>query len=156
VLALVGGVTLILAFFTPWFSSQGLLLSGQFLHLFLSSAGPSELRQFLPSSSPTEIELLHGLVDAFPVFGGISAIGALMGGLVRGARAISNVLLGVGGIAPLAGWAVGITRLPPGANPEIGLWLIAAGALAILLGLALDLRFAAPAFPRAEISDQLS
>jgi hypothetical protein len=155
VLALLGGVTLMLAFFTPWFSSQGLLLSGQFLHLFLSNANPAELRQFLPSSSPAEIQLLHGLVDAFPVFGGIAALGALIGGLVRSARAISNILLGIGGVVPLAGWAVGITRLPPGANPEIGLWLIAAAAIAILLGLALDLRFAPAAPPRPEISDEV-
>jgi len=38
-----GGVLLVTAFFMPWFSSQGLLLSGQFLHQFLSN--PGDLRR---------------------------------------------------------------------------------------------------------------
>ena len=32
---------MVAAFFMPWFASQGLLLSGQFLHTFLSSASPA-------------------------------------------------------------------------------------------------------------------
>jgi hypothetical protein len=155
VLALLGGVTLMLAFFTPWFSSQGLLLSGQFLHLFLSSANPSELRQFLPSSSPAEVLVLRGLVDAFPVCGAVSAIAALLGGLVRSGTARANAVLGAGGVVPLAGWAVGITRLPPGSNPEIGLWLIAADAVAILVGLTLELRFGRSAPARGVVLDEL-
>jgi hypothetical protein len=53
-----------------------------------------------------------------------------------------NILLGLAGVIPLAGWAIGITRLPPGANPEIGLWVIACASVAVLVGLALDLRSA--------------
>jgi hypothetical protein len=138
VLALVGGVSLLMAFWMPWFSSQGLLLSGQFLHSFLSSANPNELRQFLPTSGPGEVQLLRGLVDVFPACGVMAAGAALLGGVFATGRRVGNSVLGAAGVVPLAGWAVGITRLPPGSNPEIGLWLIAVASLAILLGLALD------------------
>jgi len=136
--ALVGGVLLVSAFFMPWFSSQGLLLSGQFLHLFLSS--PGDLRRFLPGSSgsPAEAQLLRALVDLFPACGAVAFTAALAGGLRPGWHRATNVLLGLSGVIPLAGWAIGITRLPPGANPEIGLWLIASASLAVLIGLALD------------------
>jgi hypothetical protein len=140
VLALVGGVLLVSAFFMPWFSSQGLLLSGQFLHQFLSN--PGDLRRFLPGSSgsPAEAQLLRALVDLFPACGAIALVAALLGGIVRRTRGPINIALGVAGAVPLIGWAIGITRLPPGANPEIGLWLIASASLAVLIGLALDLR----------------
>ena len=139
VLALVGGLGLVAAFFMPWFSSQGLLLSGQFLHSFLASSNPADLRRFLPNSSPTEVQLLRLLVDAFPTAGAIAALAALASGLVPQARALANVVLGATGLIALAGWAGGITRLPAGANAETGLYLIAASALAILVGLAFSL-----------------
>ncbi|HEX9438576.1 MAG TPA: hypothetical protein VF909_02795, partial [Roseiflexaceae bacterium] len=66
VLALVGGLSIVASFFMPWFGSQGLLLSGQFLHSFLGSASANDLRRFLPSSSPTEVQMLRLLVDLFP------------------------------------------------------------------------------------------
>jgi hypothetical protein len=140
VVALVGGLSVLEAFFMPWFSAQNLLLSGQFLHQFLSN--PGDLRRFLPGSSgsPAEAQLLRALVDLFPVCGGIAIVAALTGGLVPHWRAPSNVLLGLSGALPLVAWAIGITRLPPGSNAEIGLWLIATGSLAVLVGLALDLR----------------
>jgi hypothetical protein len=138
VVALVGGVLLMTAFFMPWFSSQGLLLSGQFLHQFLSN--PGDLRRFLPGSSGSgsEAQLLRALVDLFPACGAVAFAAALAGGLRRGWRRLTNVALGLAGGVPLVGWAVGITRLPAGANPEIGLWLIASASLAVLVGLALD------------------
>jgi hypothetical protein len=138
VLALVGGVLLAAAFFMPWFSTQGLLLSGQFLHQFLSN--PGDLRRFLPGSSGSagEAQLLRALVDVFPACGVVAFVAALVGGLVRAWRRATNVLLGIGGGVPLVGWAIGITRLPPGANPEIGLWLIACASVAVLVGLVLD------------------
>src|SRR6266699_2434023 len=122
VLALIGGVLLVSAFFMPWFSSQGLLLSGQFLHQFLSN--PGDLRRFLPGSNgnPVESQLLRALVDLFPACGAVAVVAALAGGLMRTWHRPANVLLGVSGLLPLLGWAAGITRLPPGANPEIGLW----------------------------------
>jgi hypothetical protein len=139
VLALVGGVLLASAFFMPWFSAQGLLLSGQFLHQFLSN--PGDLRRFLPGSSgtPAEAQLLRALVDLFPACGVVAFVAAVAGGLIHGWRRATNVVLGLSGVIPLVGWAIGITRLPPGANPEIGLWLIASASIAVLLGLALDL-----------------
>ena len=139
VLALVGGVLLVSAFFMPWFSSQGLLLSGQFLHQFLSN--PGDLRRFLPGSSgtPAEAQLLRSLVDLFPACGAVAFVAALAGGLRRGWRRVTNVLLGLSGVIPLVGWAIGITRLPPGASPEVGLGLIASASVAVLIGLALDL-----------------
>jgi hypothetical protein len=138
--ALVGAALLVCAFFMPWFSSQGLLLSGQFLHLFLSN--PTDLRRFLPGSSgsPAEAQLLRALVDLFPACGAVAFLAALLGGLLRSWRLAMNVLLALGGAIPLAGWAIGITRLPPGANPEIGLWVIASASVAVLIGVALDLR----------------
>jgi hypothetical protein len=138
VLALTSGLALIAAFFMPWFSSQGLLLSGQFLHTFLSSATQVDLRRFLPTSSPTEVQLLRILVDVFPVCGVIAAVAALLGGLYLPIRLAANVVLAIAGLIPLGAWIVGISRLPAGAAPEIGLWLVAAGSVGVLLGLALD------------------
>src|SRR5205807_2749966 len=90
VLALVGGVLLVTAFFMPWFSSQGLLLSGQFLHQFLSN--PGDLRRFLPGSSgsPGEAQLLRALVDLFPACGAVAVVAALTGGLWHRSRGLSN------------------------------------------------------------------
>jgi hypothetical protein len=140
VLALAGGLALLGAFFMPWFSTQGLLLSGQFLHLFLSSSSPSDLRRFIPGSSGTsaEAQALRALVDMFPVCGALAVVAALGGGLVDAWRRAANVLLAVSGAAPLAAWAGGVSRLPTGANAELGLWLIPGGAIAILVGLVLD------------------
>jgi len=140
VLALVGGCGLVAAFFMPWFSTQQLLLSGQFLHQFLSN--PGDLRRFVPGSSgsPAEAQLLRALVDLFPACGLLAFVAALVGGLVRGWRRATNIGLGVTGVVPLVGWAMGTTRLPPGANPEIGLWVIACASIGVLVGLALDLR----------------
>jgi hypothetical protein len=140
VLALVGGLGLVAAFFMPWFASQGLLLSGQFLHNFLATAAPANLRQFLPNSSPSEVRALQVLVDLFAVCGGIGALSSLVGGLNPRTVPVANTLLGLAGGVALLAWALGITRLPPGATPEIGLWLIPASSLAIVLGLAFELR----------------
>src|SRR5438552_14699122 len=120
VLALIGGLGLVAAFFMPWFNSQGLLLSGQFLHTFLGTASPADLRRFLPNSSPTEVQLLRLLVDTFPTSGALAAAAALIGGLAPRFRTVSNVVMAVTGLLPLAGWAIGITRLPSGSNAEVG------------------------------------
>jgi hypothetical protein len=144
VLALVGGLALVAAFFMPWFSSQGLLLSGQFLHTFLASASPTDLRRFLPTSSPSEVQALRLLVDLFPACGAVIAVAALIGGLALATRTLADVVLAVASAVPLVAWAIGITRLPPGANFEIGLWLILAGAVAALLGVTLDRLAPAP------------
>jgi hypothetical protein len=140
VLALVGGVGLVTAFFMPWFSSQNLLLSGQFLHQFL--ANPGDLRRFVPGSSGSaaEAQVLRVLVDLFPVSGALAVLAALIGGLHRAWRRPADVVLGISGLVPLIGWGVGISRLPNGASAEVGLWLIVSGAFAVLLGLGLDRR----------------
>jgi hypothetical protein len=139
VLALVGGLAIVAAFFMPWFGSQGLLLSGQFLHTFLGTASQNDLRRFLPSSSPTEVLLLRMLVDLFPICGMIAALASLLGGLSGSARRLANGVMGVFGLVPLLAWAIGVSRLPAGATPEVGLALIALGSLAVLIGLAIDL-----------------
>ena len=143
VLALVGGLGLLGAFFMPWFSAQNLLLSGQFLHQFLGG-NPADLRRFIPGSSGTasEAAMLRALVDLFPACGAVASLATLVGGLVRPGRSLANVVVGIAGLVPLVGWAVGITRLPPGSNAEVGLWVIALGSIAVLVGLAAELLYA--------------
>jgi hypothetical protein len=125
----------------PWFAvsvgGQGVLLSGQFLGRFLS--GTSDLSRVLPGAAggPTEARLLLGLVYLFPACGAVAALvaGATAG---RGRRGRWNVLLLLVGVVPLAALAIGLGQLPPGASPELGLWVIGAGALAVLLGAFVD------------------
>ena len=74
-----------------------------------------------------------GLLSACLVSAGLNAFGSGLASVV-----LASVVLGLAGGVPLVGWAVGITRLPPGASPEIGLWLIACASIGALLGLALD------------------
>jgi hypothetical protein len=45
-----------------------------------------------------------------------------------------DVVLALSGLLPLIAWAVGISRLPSGSSAQVGLWLIAVGSLAIVLG----------------------
>lgn len=139
VLALVGGLALAAAFFMPWFASGGLLLSGHFLHIFLSGASPAQLSQFLPPESVAQAGLLRVLVDLFAVCGAIAAAASLVGGLISTTRTIANPVLAVSGLVPFVAWAIGIGRLPAGSSPEIGLWLIAMGSLAILIGVGFEL-----------------
>ena len=139
VLALVGGLALVAALFMPWFASQGLLLSGQFLHNFLGGASQAELRQFLPPDSVAQVGVLRALVDLFAACGAVAAALSLMGGLAPASRLFANPLLALSGLIPLVAWAIGIGRLPAGSSPEIGLWLIAGGSVAILAGLAVEL-----------------
>jgi hypothetical protein len=139
VLALTGGLGLVATFFMPWFGTQGILLSGQFLHTFLSNATPNQLAQFLPGTGPTEVLLLRGLVDGVPVSGALAALTVLVGGLVSRGRAALNSIAALSGLVALVGWVVGMSRLPPGGAPEVGLWLIGLCALAVLVGLAGEL-----------------
>ncbi len=140
VLALVGGLGLLAAFFMPWFASQGLLLSGQFLHNFLATSAPTDVQRFVPGSTPAEIQLLRGLVDFFPACGALATVLCLAGLANLGpARVLVDAVLALTGLLALIAWAGGVTRLPPGATWEVGLWLIAAASLAVLLGAALEL-----------------
>ena len=139
-LALVGGLGLLAAFFMPWFASQGLLLSGQFLHTFLATSSPAAVQRFVPGSTPTEVLLLRVLVDLFPVCGALVTVLCLAGLADLGrARGVVDALLALTGLVALVAWAGGVARLPPGAGWEIGLWLIAVASLAVVFGAALEL-----------------
>jgi hypothetical protein len=137
VVALVGGVALVGAYFMPWFASQGLLLSGQFLNDFLAAASPADLQRFVPGTGPTEARLLRILVDLFPSCGVVAAVVCLLITLWANV-VVLDVLLALSGLLPLVAWAVGVGRLPQGSTAQVGLWLIAVGSLAILLGATLE------------------
>ena len=130
-LALVGGVALVAAFFMPWFASQGLLLSGQFLHTFLASSSPSEVQRFIPGSSAA---------DLFPICGVLAALLSLVGiALHNRGRVVVDGLVALTGAVALIAWIGGVTRLPAGARWEIGLWGIAAASIAVILGAAMEI-----------------
>lgn len=138
VLALVGGLALVAAFWMPWFgtqvSGQGILLSGEVLGRLLSST--DDLRRFIPGSSgsPWEARGLRALVYFFPVCGAFAAVLAIVAGRVR-RRWLMPVLV-LAGVVPLVALLIGMTRLPPGSSREVGLWLIGAGSVAIAMGAA--------------------
>jgi hypothetical protein len=138
VLALAGGLALVAAFFMPWFGTQSIVLTGQFLNRFLS--GPGDLSRFIPGSSggQGEVQLLRGLVLLFPACGLLAAALALLAALRPGLRRPARVVLTLSGLIPLVALILGISRLPVGASYEVGLWLIGVGSLAILLGVGLD------------------
>jgi choline-glycine betaine transporter len=141
VVALVGGLAVLAAYAMPWFGiqvgNQGIVLSGVFLGRFLSTA--TDLRQFMPGASggPNEVLMLRGLVMLFPTVGALAALAACAGVLPR-VRATSNMALACLGLVPLVALIVGLSQLPPGAAPELGLWVIGGGSVAVLLGAALD------------------
>ncbi|GAC1317229.1 MAG: hypothetical protein NVSMB2_10740 [Chloroflexota bacterium] len=136
VLSVVAGLALLAAFPMPWFSTQGLLLSGQFLDNFL--AHPADLGQFLPGVSVDEARALKVLVDAFPVCGAGIALSALVGGLARPVARGADAFLALAALVPFVGWAVGVGRLPPGSAPEIGLWSMPLSSVAAMCGLVLE------------------
>ena len=137
VLALVGGLALVAAFWMPWLGiqvgTQGALLSGHVLGRLLS--GTSDLRQFVPGSSgnPLEAQALRALVYLFPVCGALAAVLALLEGWL-GRRRLLTALLVVVGLVPLIGVLGGLSFLPPTSSREVGLWLIGAGSAAVVLG----------------------
>lgn len=148
VLALVGGLALLAAFYMPWFAIQGLLLSGDFLARFLGN--PAQLRQFAPAlaGSPGDVQLLRLLVYLFPLFGLLATILALVHGLRSRRPVWLAILLSVSGIVPLVALLGGVTRLPPGATAEVGLWILGVGSAAIGTGPWLDRLLTRPR-PRA-------
>jgi hypothetical protein len=138
VLALVGGVALVTAYWMPWFSSQGLLLSGSFLGRFLGN--PADIQRFMPAlaGNPSEVQLLRALVYLFPTCGSIAIVLTLLHGAWPAGRRLLAILLTASGLVPLVALVIGLTRLPPGAATEIGLWQLGIGAAAILIGPALN------------------
>lgn len=137
-LSLIGGLALVTAYFTPWFATQGVNLSGSFLGQFL--AGTSDLGRFLPGSSggSSEVLLLRGLVYSFPSIGGVAAVASLVATIQPAVRTLANVVLVLGGLLPLIALGLGVSRLPPGATVGVGLWQIGLGSLAILIGVSMD------------------
>jgi len=136
VLALVGGLGLVAAYWMPWFGTQGLLLSGAFLNDFLSST--PDLRRVMPgtSGSPQEAQQLRALVLLFPSLGLLGAVVALVAGLRASAaarRAWGTGLVILGGV-PLVALLIGLGRLPPGSTFEAGLWTIGLGAACVCVG----------------------
>jgi hypothetical protein len=136
VLALVGGLGLVAAYWMPWFGTQGLLLSGAFLNDFLSST--PDLRRVMPgtSGSPQEAQQLRALVLLFPLFGLLGAVLALVAGLrapAAGPRVWGTGLVILGGV-PLVALLIGLGRLPPGSTFEAGLWTIGLGAACVCVG----------------------
>ncbi len=138
-MALVGALAVVAAFFMPWFDVQRLLMSGQFLNEFL--AGTRDLRQFLPTfaGGPGEVTLLRALVLLFPACGVVAAALVLLGACLRRDRWIVDTLLALVAVVILAALGAGVTQLPVGATPQIGLGLMGAGGVAILAGLALEI-----------------
>jgi hypothetical protein len=134
VLALVGGLGLVAAYWMPWFGTQGLLLSGAFLNDFLSST--PDLRRVMPGAAggPQEAQQLRGLVLLFPMAGALGAIVAVAAGLTAGRNRFWGLLLAVLGGVPLIALLVGLGRLPPGSTFEAGLWTIGLGAVCVCLG----------------------
>jgi hypothetical protein len=139
VVSLIGGLALVAAYFMPWFGTQGLILTGVFLDQLLGST--TDLRRLVPGSAggPLEVQLLRALVDFFPVAGGLATILTLLLSVQPVWRLAGNILLGACGLLALVALAGGVSRLPPGATWEVGLWLLGMGGLAILAGVGLDL-----------------
>lgn len=137
VLALVGGLAMVAAFWMPWMGiqvgAQGALLSGNVLGRLLS--GTTDLRQFIPASSgnPLEVQALRALIYLFPTCGVLAAVLALLDGWLGGRRLLAALLV-IAGLVPLAGLLGGLAFLPPSSSREIGLWLIGVGSGAVVLG----------------------
>lgn len=137
VLTLIGGLTLVAAFWMPWlgiqFGAQGALLSGDVLGRLLG--GTTDLRQFIPGSSgnPAEAQALRALIFLFPTAGALAALLAIVEGWL-GRRRPLTILIVIVGLVPLLGLLGGLTRLPPNASRELGLWLNGAGSAAVVLG----------------------
>jgi hypothetical protein len=137
VLALIGGLALIAAFWMPWlgiqFGAQGALLSGDVLGRLLGNT--SDLRQFIPGSSgnPLEAQALRALIFLFPTAGALAVVLALLEGSLGRRRLLAGLIVVVG-LVPLIGLLVGLTRLPPNASRELGLWLNGVGSAVVVLG----------------------
>ena len=150
VLALVGGLAMVAAYAMPWFSismgGQGISLSGLFLGRFLAST--NDLSRMMPGArgGPEEVARLRTLVLLFPIAGGVAALLALSTAFAT-RRRLADLLLAIVGVVPLLAVVGGLSQLPPGAAPELGLWVIGAGAVAVILGALLDFLAAGP--PRA-------
>lgn len=138
VISLIGGLAVVAAYFMPWFGTQGLILTGDFLARFLGGTG--DLRRFLPGASggSGEVLALRGLVYLFPTCGLLAALLTVGASAWAGTGRVIAFGLAASGLLPLLALGIGVTRLPAGSSLEVGLGLIGVGSLAVLLGLGLE------------------
>jgi hypothetical protein len=138
VISLIGGLAVVAAYFMPWFGTQGLILTGDYLTRFLGST--VDLRRFLPGASggSGEVLALRGLVYLFPICGALAALLTIVACTRPNASPAIGLGLAACGLVPLVALGIGVTRLPAGSSLEVGLGLIGAGSLAVLLGLAVE------------------
>jgi len=122
----------------PWFGTQGIVLTGEFLGRFLGAN--SDLSRFMPgpSADPREAQLLRALVYLFPASGLLSTALSILGAFWLARSRLLNLAIGLLGLIPLVALIAGTSRLPPGSSQEVGLRVIAAGSVAVLLGAVLD------------------
>lgn len=141
VLALIGALAIVAAYAMPWFSismgQQSISLSGQFLGRFLGST--QDLSRVMPGArgGPEEVAMLRSLVMLFPTAGAVASLLAVITAF-RPRRRLADTLLTVVGVVPLVAVVGGLSQLPGGAAPEIGLWVIGAGSAGVVLGGLLD------------------
>jgi hypothetical protein len=152
VLALVGALAIVAAYAMPWFSismgQQSISLSGQFLGRFLGST--QDLSRVMPGArgGPEEVAMLRSLVMLFPTSGAVATLLAVVTAF-RPQRRLADILLTVVGVVPLVAVIGGLSQLPPGAAPELGLWVIGGGAAAVVVGGLLDYALVARGGQRA-------
>ena len=144
VLALVGGLALVAAYFMPWFGTQGLILTGAFLSQLLGST--TDLRRLAPGmlGGPLEVQGLRVLVAFFPACGALAALLMVVGAPRAALRRPTDVVAGICGVLALVALVLGASRLPPGSTWEVGLWLIGLGGVAIIGGVVWDAFAAVP------------
>src|SRR5205085_1474816 len=131
VLCLIGGLALVAAYFMPWFGTQGIVLTGEFLGRFLGTN--TDLSRFMPGASadPREAQLLRALVYLFPASGLLAAALSILFTFKPAVPKPASLALALVGLVPLVALIIGTTRLPHGASQEVGLRVIALGSIAI-------------------------
>jgi hypothetical protein len=137
VLALVGGLGLLAAYWMPWIGNQQGAMAGSNLATVL--ARTTDLSRLVPgfNISPEETQLLKLVIGAVPTVGALVALLAASGLQVRFGLVV-NTLLGLAGVVMLLALMFGSQRLPPGALPQIGLNVIGWASVATVLGAILD------------------
>jgi hypothetical protein len=123
----------------PWFSAQGLLLTGYMVTRFLATT--TDLRSYFPVSSggPLETQMLLAIAALFPASGTLAVCAALLGAARESLRVPAAVMLLLAATASLTALALGAWRLPAGTSAEIGLWVMGVASVAILVGAATEL-----------------
>src|SRR5438876_3042860 len=94
-LSLIGGLALVAAYFMPWFGTQGIVLTGEFLGRFLGAN--TDLSRFMPGASgdPREAQLLRALVYLFPASGLLAAALSILGAFWLARFRLVNLAIGL-------------------------------------------------------------